>query len=86
MRPLNVSLCDETYKLAKQKSNFSSWVRDQLRSERNKREAWKKESRWLRCTKCDSVSQWPSNEKYPLCRNKHCNGYGSDLIEVDNNL
>lgn len=36
MTPVNVSLCAETYRLAKNKSNFSDWVRDQLRSERNK--------------------------------------------------
>ena len=36
MTPVNVSLDAETYRLAKNKSNFSDWVRDQLRSERNK--------------------------------------------------
>ena len=37
MTPVNVSLCAETFRLAKNKSNFSDWVRNQLRSERNKR-------------------------------------------------
>ena len=34
-----VSLDAETARLASKKSNFSDWVRSQLRSERNKREA-----------------------------------------------
>lgn len=38
MTPINVSLDKATYKLAKAKPNFSQWVRDQLRSERNRRE------------------------------------------------
>jgi len=38
MRPINVSLDSVTWELAKQKPNFSQWVRDQLRSERNKTE------------------------------------------------
>ena len=39
MRPINVSLDSVTWELAKQKQNFSQWVRDQLRSEDNKRKA-----------------------------------------------
>ena len=35
-----ISLDKETAELAKQKTNFSGWVRDQLRSERNKKEAY----------------------------------------------
>jgi hypothetical protein len=38
MRPINVTLDSVTWELAKQKTNFSAWVRSQLRSERNKRE------------------------------------------------
>tara|TARA_R110002012_G_scaffold184718_1_gene351226 strand:+ start:141 stop:410 length:270 start_codon:yes stop_codon:yes gene_type:complete len=33
-----ISLDQETARLASQKSNFSNWVRDKLRSERNQRE------------------------------------------------
>ena len=39
MRPINVTLDATTWELAKGKPNFSSWVRDKLRSERNKSEA-----------------------------------------------
>ena len=37
MLPITISLDEKTHKLAKQKTNFSSWVRDKLRSERNQR-------------------------------------------------
>ena len=40
MRPINVTLDSVTWELAKQKPNFSSWVRDKLRSERNKSESF----------------------------------------------
>jgi len=33
MRPINVSLDSHTWELAKQKTNFSGWVRAQLRSD-----------------------------------------------------
>jgi hypothetical protein len=36
MRPINVSLDATTWELAKKKTNFSQWVRNQLRSEDNK--------------------------------------------------
>ena len=36
MRPINVTLDSVTWELAKQKPNFSAWVRAQLRSENNK--------------------------------------------------
>lgn len=38
MRPINVSLDAYTWELAKRKSNFSSWVRNQLRDESTKRD------------------------------------------------
>jgi len=41
MRPINVTLDSVTWELAKQKPNFSAWVRAQLRSERNQREVYK---------------------------------------------
>ena len=38
MRPINVTFDSVTWELAKRKINFSAWVRDQLRSERNRTE------------------------------------------------
>ena len=51
MRPINVSLDSVTWELAKRKQNFSAWVRDQLRSEDNKRKAHKQRAR-QRCRNC----------------------------------
>ena len=36
MRPITISLDQITWELAKKKQNFSDWVRNQLRSERNR--------------------------------------------------
>ena len=38
MRQKLITLCPTTYELASKKSNFSDWVRNKLRSERNKLE------------------------------------------------
>ena len=46
MRPINVTLDSVTWELAKQKTNFSEWVRNQLRSERNKSEQHKRLELW----------------------------------------
>jgi hypothetical protein len=35
MRPITISLDSETWEKAKEKTNFSQWVRGKLRSERN---------------------------------------------------
>ena len=34
MRPINVSLCSTTWELAKEKANFSEWVRKKLMEEK----------------------------------------------------
>jgi hypothetical protein len=52
MRPITISLDATTWELAKKKQNFSAWVRDQLRSERNKREE-KPKHVWKECRPCD---------------------------------
>ena len=57
MRPINVTLDATTWELAKKKPNFSSWVRDQLRSERNKKGADK-----IFCRYCNHL--WPKNAFY----------------------
>jgi len=42
-----ITLDETTFELAVKKTNFSAWVRDQLRSERNKTEVMTR-----RCTYC----------------------------------
>lgn len=84
MRPLNVSLDDETYKWAKEKSNFSAWVRAQLRSERLQKEAIYADMVDYECTKCGMISKWPSDEKYVFCRNgRTCVGNG-EMVKLSN--
>ena len=83
MRPLNVSLDDYTYKLAKKKTNFSAWVRDKLRSEQLQKEAIISDMIQLQCSECETISLWPEDEKYPFCRNtRSCAGRGT-LKKVD---
>ena len=38
MRQKLITLCPKTWDLAQKKTNFSGWIRDQLRSERNRHE------------------------------------------------
>ena len=38
MRQKLITLCPTTWELAAKKPNFSAWIRDQLRAERNRRE------------------------------------------------
>lgn len=84
MRPLNVSLDDETYRLAKKKSNFSAWVRGKLREENRHREAIYHDMNDYRCLDCGSISKWPEDEKYKFCRNsRSCVGNGANLEMVE---
>jgi hypothetical protein len=39
MRPITISLDSEAWELAKKKTNFSEWIRNSLRSERNREPA-----------------------------------------------
>ena len=68
-----ILLDEETWKLAGEISNFSEWVRNQLRSARNKRIAL-----WKYCNVCDSSMQ--TSQSY--CVNKKCTGYLMETLEV----
>lgn len=68
-----VSLDAETDKLARQKGNFSAWVRGQLRSERNKMTKVDKY-----CKVCDTTQ----NTSSKLCMNKMCKEYLFEELEV----
>ena len=61
-----VNLDLETYELALKIPNFSEWVRNKLREERNK-----KIRTWKYCSICDT-SQHTSGQ---MCSNKHCKEY-----------
>lgn len=72
MRPINVSLDATTWELAKRKSNFSEWVRNQLRAERNKKES-------IHHSFC--MSCW---KKRPSSDGTSCNICGTNFIDGDN--
>ena len=62
MKQKMITLDEETWKLAEKKPNFSEWVRNQLRSERNKRD--NKESQMTRLT--DTVKMSSAELLYHL--------------------
>jgi len=61
MKQKMITLDDETTKLAAQKINFSEWVRNQLRSERNKSEL-QSENKLDQFTRLTSVVNMSSAE------------------------
>ena len=63
MRPITISLDSATWELAKQKPNFSAWVRDKLRSERNKTQIYV----WKECKPCDV--QFKASANWTTCPN-----------------
>ena len=68
-----VSLDAETDKLARKKGNFSGWVRDQLRKERNNKTKVDKY-----CKICDTTQ----NTSGKMCMNKMCKEYLLQELEV----
>ena len=62
MKQKMITLDEETWKLAEIKPNFSEWVRNQLRSERNKRD--NKENQMTRLT--DTVKMSSAELLYHL--------------------
>ena len=51
MRPINVSLDSTTWEMAKQKPNFSEWIRKKLHEEYNKNQQTLPKP-WLYCPEC----------------------------------
>ena len=72
MRPITISLDATTWELAKKKTNFSAWVRDMLRSERNKSI---KPSKY--CYACDMTMQTHNN----CCINSKCKEFLVAILE-----
>ena len=71
MRQKLITLDPTSWDLAAKKSNFSQWVRNQLRSERNKMTIPTKY-----CTWCDTSQRTNSDN----CTNKNCKEYMSMAI------
>ncbi len=80
MRPINVSLDSVTWELAKQKPNFSQWVRDQLRSEDNKRKEHKQRVS-NRAKECILQCGRPRFENNMYCAYHIAKGHSQEVIE-----
>ena len=72
MRQKLITLCPNTWDLAAKKTNFSEWVRNQLRSERNKMALGTK---W--CYACDTTQR----TNHENCTNKKCKEYMTVILE-----
>ena len=68
-----ISLDETTWELALMKPNFSEWVRNQLRSERNK-----SETLWKYCVVCDKSMQTGSDVRM----NRNCDKFLDHKLEV----
>ncbi len=55
-RAINITLDDATYRMAKEIPNFSEWVRNQLRSQRNKLQKIDRYCKHCDTTQCTSQS------------------------------
>jgi hypothetical protein len=72
MRPINVTLCSTTWELAKQKANFSAWVRRKLADEQ--RIAVKEEeSRPLYQSHCVDCDKYYQHYQDFMMQTKYCN-------------
>ena len=73
MRQKLITLDPTSWELGQKKSNFSQWVRDKLREERNKMEM-----PWKYCSVCDMSMQTHNS----LCVNKSCDKFLEHKLEV----
>jgi hypothetical protein len=72
-RAINITLDDATYRMAKQIPNFSEWVRNQLRSQRNKLQTVDRY-----CKHCNTTQ----HGIHSYCVNKNCKEYLMCELEV----
>ena len=91
MRPINVSLDSTTWEMAKQKPNFSEWIREKLHEEYNKNQQTLPKP-WLYCPKCymgtNSPLGWclhcaPQNVK--MVTHKELVALEMEIIDHDHN-
>ena len=82
MRQKLITLDPTSWDLAQKKTNFSQWVRDQLRSERNKQVTHVENYVQYKCNRCQGITYWHKDEKYPFCRaTRDCNSdKGMELL------
>ena len=78
MRPINVTLCSTTWELAKQKANFSGWVRRKL-SEEARVTIIKRE---YQCTSCGHKFFMAPNSVTGITMTEDCHQCGKSSIKT----
>jgi len=72
MRPINVTLCSTTWELAKQKANFSGWVRRKLVEENKPLEKFYD----YECESCFKISQYQASHVLGVRNVQDCGSCG----------
>jgi len=80
MTPINVSLDDITHEMAKNKTNFSEWIRDKLHEEYNKGQQTLPVP-WKYCPKCMHSNNSPLT-MCPQCPNPVVMISHSELLQL----
>ena len=78
MRPINVTLCSTTWELAKQKANFSGWVRRKL-SEEARIDVLKRE---YECVDCSYTFFMPPNSVTGITMVEDCHMCGKQSYKT----
>jgi len=68
MRPINVTLCSTTWELAKQKANFSGWVRRKLIEENKPLDKWYD----YYCSICEHYSKYQASRVLGVLKVQDC--------------
>ena len=84
MRPINVSLDSTTWEMAKQKPNFSEWIRNKLHEEYNKNQQTLPKP-WKYCPHCYHSNNSPLT-MCPQCPDPIVMVSHSELIGMDLHL
>jgi hypothetical protein len=72
MRPINVTLCSTTWELAKQKANFSGWVRRKLIEENKPLDKWYD----YECESCFKISKYQASRVLGVLNVQDCGSCG----------
>jgi hypothetical protein len=72
MRPINVTLCSTTWELAKEKNNFSAWVRRKLIEDRKPLDKWYE----YECNVCSHVSKYQASRVLGVRLTQDCHECG----------
>jgi len=76
MRPINVTLCSTTWELAKEKANFSAWVRRKLIEENKPLDKWYD----YYCSICEITSQYQASRVLGVRSHQDCNICGGTAM------